>query len=186
MNQVAYWKWDAVIPQMVCEALLNELDAVEFKTGVVGYAVNNAATLINEELRSGETSFLPAAHWFEGVLMNYIHCANTNTQWNFDINGNEEVQIASYQANQQYDWHWDEQILQKNTPAHRKLTIVCQLSKTKDFSGGGLFLDGIDNSVLQNQGDVVVFPSFLRHKAAKVTAGKRMTAVCWATGPYFK
>lgn len=184
MNEIFYWKWDRVVPSSVCEALIKELSTFEFNVGTVGHASNTVKS--DEIIRNGKTAFLPEAHWFEGILINYVSCANQNAKWNFDITGNEDVQIASYCTDEQYDWHTDELLLQKNTSVHRKLTVVCQLSKAEDFSGGGLFLGGSEVSVLQNQGDVIVFPSFLSHKAATVTSGRRMTAVCWATGPYFK
>jgi predicted 2-oxoglutarate/Fe(II)-dependent dioxygenase YbiX len=63
---------------------------------------------------------------------------------------------------------------------------VLQLSSSKDMQGGGtevFYGDSIDNRIDADIGDVVVFPSFVIHRASMVHSGIRWSLVLWLTGP---
>jgi PKHD-type hydroxylase len=179
-----YWYWEKAIPKEVCEAMLKEVEKLNLVVGEVNG--KNNTNVVSIEIRNNEVHFLPENHWFEGILLNHVRYANASANWNFSITGNEPVQVTSYTEGQKYEWHEDTSLLDKTKEYQRKLTTVCQLSDTSDFTGGGLFLKDIEDSILKNQGDIVVFPSFLSHKAAEVTSGNRVTLVCWVTGEYFR
>ena len=177
-----YWKWDKAIPKEVCEKMLADIKNMDLNVGTV---FDNNMQVIDITQRNNKTAFLPINHWFEGILVNHARYANFSAGWNFSINGNEQVQVTSYRAGEKYEWHQDVNIV-NNQPVQRKVSVVCKLSDAKDFSGGGLFIEGIDESLLTDQGDVLVFPSFVKHKAAEVTGGHRTTLVCWTLGDKFK
>jgi len=178
-----YWAWNKGIPAEVCQLVLSEVEKNTFEEARVGL---NGTTRLDAGLRKGKVNFLQQQHWFEGVLSQFVMYANNAAGWNFNLQGFEPIQVASYEKDELYDWHPDDDILSRNKPMQRKLSIVCQLSKAEDFEGGGLFIKDVEESVLKNQGDVVVFPAYMLHKAATVTSGKRVTAVCWSLGDYFK
>ena len=75
----------------------------------------------------------------------------------------------------------------------RKLSIVVQLNDPSEYEGGGLELEFDDKpseptiiNVITGQGDIVVFPSIIKHRAVEVTKGTRYSATGWAIGPKFK
>lgn len=182
---MSYWKWNRVIPKNVCEALIKEVNKSKVleiaSVGGIGPGIKNL------DLRNNTVCFLDANHWFEGILYNHIRYANASTGWNFDISGCQNVQYTKYNIGEKYDWHSDMDIATVcPQEQYRKLTAVCQLSDSKDFEGGGLQLKGIEGSIISEQGDIVVFPSYMEHKADTVTSGTRITTVCWSTGPSFK
>lgn len=182
---MSYWKWNNVIPKNVCEALVKEVNKTRIlqiaAVGGIGPGIHNP------ELRNNTVCFLNTNHWFEGILFNHIRYANVSTGWNYNITGCQSIQYTKYNINEKYDWHTDMDMNAAGEPDnYRKLSAVCQISDSKDFEGGGLYLEGIDGSILSEQGDIVVFPSYMKHKAETVTSGTRITAVCWATGPAFK
>ncbi|MFS8981130.1 2OG-Fe(II) oxygenase [Cupriavidus necator] len=93
------------------------------------------------------------------------------------------AQLTRYTPGQQYNWHMD---LGPKEASVRKISIVLQLSANKDMQGGGteiFYGDSIDNQLHADIGDVVVFPSFVMHRAAMITGGVRWSLVIWLTGP---
>jgi PKHD-type hydroxylase len=61
------------------------------------------------------------------------------------------------------------------------------LNDPSEFEGGILQLKGMeDQNVLDKQGSIIVFPSFIEHKVTPVTKGVRYSAVTWASGPSFR
>jgi len=180
MDTSYYWLWEKAIPPAVCDQLLREVGEMN-----LGRGLTNDEKL-NDTWRTGETGFLPNNHWFEGILLNHARWANQSAGWLFQVDNCEPLQIASYKAGEKYDWHSDDNILSRHKAHHRKLTVVCQLSRDSDFTGGGLYIDKAgEESILKHQGDLVVFPSLIDHRAATVESGHRVTVVSWITGKYF-
>ena len=81
---------------------------------------------------------------------------------------------------------------------HRKLSMSVQLSKPEDYEGGDLKfnLRGLNSSnedtimspppEFKQQGSVIVFPSFHRHRVTPVTSGIRHSLVTWVEGPHWR
>lgn len=183
MELIYYWLWEKAIPPAVCDQLLREVGEMNLEDGTINY---NDTPKVDYGYRNGKTVFLPTNHWFEGILLNHGRWANQSANWGFNVKSCQQLQIASYKEGEKYEWHSDEELLNRGGSYQRKLTAVCQLSRAEDFTGGGLYIKGVqEESVLKNQGDLVVFPSVLLHKAATVNSGHRVTVVCWITGPHF-
>jgi len=173
-----FWYWEKVIPEEICEIIKlqfseDQKEEAQVKNGIV-----------NKILRTNDVCWLKPNHWVEGILFNHIRYANVSAEWNFDIRHIQQIQLTRYKKSNFYDWHIDESIFEKQASI-RKLSVVLLLSNPEEYEGGGLFIRGNNNNILKNKGDIVVFPSFLEHKAAEVTDGVRMTAVGWANGPEF-
>ncbi|MCC2114058.1 MAG: 2OG-Fe(II) oxygenase [Hyphomicrobiales bacterium] len=100
----------------------------------------------------------------------------------------ERLQVVRYRADQAgtYDWHSD--IGAGSLAAKRKLTIVVQLSDTSDYDGGNLELNpaGLVLTASRSRGNAIVFPSFVLHRVAPVTAGTRYSLTLWVHGPAFR
>lgn len=102
-----------------------------------------------------------------------------NKKYNFELSvGLPFVQLTEYTPNQYYHTHID---LGAGQASFRKVTIVIQLSDTTTHDGGISFCYDIDKiyKIDLRQGDAVIFPSFVQHKADIVTYGTRHSLVGW-------
>lgn len=73
-----------------------------------------------------------------------------------------------------------------DTKSVRKLTSIMLISDTSEFTDGYLRMWD-DNKMFRTdfqQGDLVVFPSYVRHVVSEVTSGTRYSLVMWSHG-YF-
>lgn len=68
----------------------------------------------------------------------------------------------------------------------RKLSVVAFLSDPNDYKGGRLCFEPSNDAPYQEQGAVILFPSYLPHKVEEVTEGVRYSLVSWCIGPHFK
>ena len=183
----SYWKWKKAIPPKICNALLEDLTDKSFIKSLIGEKKRE------EGIRNNHIHFLSTNHWFEGILYNHVRYANQSAKWEYDINNIENIQISKYDENEYYDWHRDSFLVIPDFRIHRKLSIVVQLNDPSEYEGGGLELEFDDTptdpkiiNVLSNQGDIVVFPSVIKHRAVEVTKGTRYSATGWVSGPNFK
>ena len=133
------------------------------------------------------------------LLVPYVHGANKNAGWNFDVDWFEPVQIAKYKKNQHYSWHNDGGSDEHGSYTEgenfkgkvRKLSLVAMLSN--GYRGGelefALQTPNTENEILNPKmgvGDVVVFPSFVLHRSTPITKGIKYSASMWCLGPPFK
>lgn len=70
----------------------------------------------------------------------------------------------------------------------RKLSIVIQLTDPDEYKGGDLELNlsGKPDTMVKDQGTLIMFPSFVLHRVKPVTKGTRYSLVGWITGRPFK
>ena len=77
----------------------------------------------------------------------------------------------------------------------RKLSLTCNLSDPKDYSGGELqfqFRNSSDPTKIDTcsgllpRGSIIVFPSHVWHRVTTVTKGTRYSLVMWSLGYPFK
>src|ERR1700747_1299290 len=93
-----------------------------------------------------------------------------------------QLQLTRYRAGQLYDWHMD---LGGGAMSLRKITLVVELA-AGGYQGGGtevFYGEGRNNRIALGQGDALVFPSFIMHRALPVESGTRWTLVSWLAGP---
>lgn len=100
----------------------------------------------------------------------------------------ERMQVAWYGAEPGgfFDWHVD--FGDGPMAARRKLTMVVQLSQNEAYAGGDLETnaDGVVRLASRVIGSALVFPSFVLHRVAPVTAGERYSLTLWSHGPAFR
>jgi len=92
------------------------------------------------------------------------------------------AQLTRYTEGQQYGWHMD---LGAGQASLRKISIVVELAEAASQVGGGIEIfygDDINPKVKLNAGDVLVFPSFVMHRASRVQSGVRWSLVTWING----
>lgn len=116
-----------------------------------------------------------------------------NDGFRYDLSGFKYFQYTEYSAdsNDHYGWHTD--VFYNEVPQdilQRKISFTLVLSEASDFEGGELeFSIGGDKenyTVEQQRGNIIAFPSFIRHRVRPVTKGVRRSLVWWALGPRFK
>jgi len=93
-----------------------------------------------------------------------------------------QLQLTRYAAGQLYDWHMD---LGGGVMSLRKISIVVELA-AGGYDGGGIevfYGEGSGNRIPLGQGDALIFPSFIMHRALPVHSGTRWTLVSWLIGP---
>ncbi len=144
-----------------------------------------------------------------------FHNRNENTAWiydrfnwviqqlneqfyNFDLNGYDTMQYTEYESTEEgkYDFHMDT-IMGRNIPPDmqtqgiRKLSIVMLLAEPDvDFEGGEFMVNSGQEQdaekVEMKKGRIIAFPSWMLHRVAPTTKGKRKSLVIWVMGPKFK
>ena len=106
-----------------------------------------------------------------------------NSRYGFGLSGEMgQLQLMRYAAGQLYDWHMD---LGGGAMSLRKISVVVELAGGGD-DGGGIevfYGEGSGNRIALGQGDALIFPSFIMHRALPVHSGTRWTLVSWLTGP---
>ncbi len=116
-----------------------------------------------------------------------------NNHFLFKITGLDEgCQLLKYQCIENegsgdfYDWHID--IGRSGLAKSRKLSMIIQLSKSKDYSGGDLEINygGTAHSMDREIGTLIAFPSFALHRVTPIRMGERLSMAIWAHGPVFQ
>ena len=142
----------------------------------------------NDKLRQSSVMFIENMKendWIYRKLAELaIHC-NNERYW-FDLLGfHQELQLTRYANGDFFDWHLD---FGAGEISHRKLSITVQLSDPDEYEGGDLqFM--INNKIVdapRGKGTVVIFPSFIMHRVAPITAGVRQSIVGWVSGPPYR
>lgn len=184
----ALWQlWEGALSPNECDAILNNAKSIPFQQGTI-FRSNH---IISDYRKSSIKWLHKKQGWspLYGVLDEYFKEANENA-FMFNLTSIETVQLAEYKGvdSGHYDWHEDVNWSDFNNLYHRKLTAVIQLSNPEDYEGGRLQLeyDDIPANKFKNKGDLLIFPSFLKHKVHPVTKGVRLSIASWYRGPKFR
>lgn len=175
-----YWYWQKAIPDYVIQCLEHELKDIPTHKGGIYSNPGAPGKEQDYSIRNSDVVMFDSIHWFSGILFNIALSSNIQSEWNFSILGPEILQISSYGPEQHYIMHEDCEMLLKDEIS-RKLSVICMLSDSNDYSGGSFEFEKYGEVKLE-RGDVIVFPSFLKHKVLPVTQGLRKTAVIWVSG----
>ena len=98
----------------------------------------------------------------------------------------EVAQFTHYREGGFYDWHMDNDVLGKNQPPIRKISMTLLLSDPSTFEGGELEIMSKGKTAKLKQGQAIFFASWLQHRVKPVTKGERKSLVMWFGGPSFK
>lgn len=92
------------------------------------------------------------------------------------------LKVQRYEAGGFHAWHNDIASPRYRT---RKLGITVQLSPAEDYSGGDfqLFDHPDPVSIPRTPGCAVIYPAYMVHRVAPVTAGTRYSLTAWVIGP---
>jgi PKHD-type hydroxylase len=187
-NLHEWYKFSAGFLPEECDKILHRFKNQELMKASVGDGVLG---VVDENIRRSDVCWIPKNKqndWIYSRILNLVAEAN-RTFFNFDlIEISEKLQFTRYNVGDKYDWHID--FGGKEFQGLRKLSLVVQLSDPCDYEGGELqFGSSTDDTIEiapKNKGAVIVFPSYLRHRATEVTKGSRYSLVLWVTGPPFR
>ena len=180
-----YWKFDNDVDSDTCKKIISIAEN-KWQTATTKNVVKNK--------RKTKVHWT-TEQWLYDLVFEYMHAANKNAGWNFEIDGAESMQIGRYGKGCFYNTHNDgdgttlynypdNKWIHKKT---RKLSMSILLND--DYEGGGFkFAGDIDNPIGGNgtKGTVIVFPSYHSHSVEKVTKGIRYSLVVWFLGKGFK
>lgn len=175
-----------------CDAIIKRAMEYPAREGAIGYGGGKPA-VVTPSIRNSTIRMLgreDAALQWVYLRLERIMFESNESAFGLDIAGScggfSAVQFTEYdsETEQHYDWHEDNNWKGK-TPFDRKLSLVVQLSKREEYEGGRLELwnDPLPEGMFVDQGDVIVFPSFNRHRVTPVTKGRRYSLVTWFSGP---
>lgn len=161
----------------------NELQDSTISNHETEYEVRKSK--INFHTRNENTSWI-----FD--RFNFIVDQTNNDVYQFNLWGYDSFQYSEYHSDDDghYNWHQDLAFGGLDYTS-RKLSLVLLLNDpTTDFSGGEFQVhfgnNNMESTISFDKGGVVLFPSFLNHRVAKVTSGIRKSITLWVTGPKFK
>ena len=108
----------------------------------------------------------------------YDKVVDYNQAFNFEITKPTYAQLTKYSPGQYYNWHQD---IGAGDLSLRKISVSVQLT-SKDPTGGIEIFYGQDDPIINlEQGDLVVFPSWVAHRATQPT-NERWSLVFWVSG----
>ena len=171
----AYISPDSHLTEEDCLAIIESYDTKAKRAGITSRGNRNAS------IRTTSAIGINLADSIEITdCITECHLIN-NRNWNYEVEGKEEIQFMQYKVGGHYDWHID---IGSHKHNNRKLAFVIPLSKPEDYEGGELIIKTSprESSMPLEQGKIILFPAFLLHKVTPVTHGKRHVIAGWLTG----
>ena len=194
-----YWYFKNAVNKDFCK----KIESIVKKIKPIKGTISGMNNLKKEKLfkkRNSDIKFFSDQTIYDGLL-DYVRKANESADWNYEFDWVEEAQYTIYKKNQHYDWHCDQpdkvyKSDDKNFNGKtRILSCTLLLNDTSEYEGGDFEFDFRNNkkgknirkvSELTNQGDLIVFPSYVWHRVTPVKKGTRKSLVLWYIGPPFK
>jgi PKHD-type hydroxylase len=180
----AYWKWDVVLSKEFCRSALEQIDWATAETATIKMGNDN---VVSTKDRRTDVVWQENTQPLGCIAKCYMEMANQSAGWGYNLGMQENTQLSRYKSTDKghYDWHMDASAPQNGI--QRKLSCVILLNDPSEFKGGALQLKDMEiENILDQQGSIIVFPSFVEHRVTPVTKGVRYTAVTWASGPSFR
>ena len=127
--------------------------------------------------------------WVYDLVWHYLEVANKNSNWNFQIDSCESMQIARYKKNGHFMFHQDgngfTRFNNNNEFTHGKTRKLSMSIILNDEFDGGEFEFHNKGKVESKRGTVIVFPSYMVHRVKPITKGTRYSLVAWFCGEPF-
>tara|TARA_R100001460_G_scaffold89539_1_gene131069 strand:- start:103 stop:690 length:588 start_codon:yes stop_codon:yes gene_type:complete len=189
-----YWYFDKAISKDFINMIINICEKKNKKQAQIDEFIEDKSR------RDCLISFIDDKKIYD-ILNPFIHLANKNAEWNFEIDWNESCQYTEYNKSQFYSYHADsfcepyKNHDNKNFENKvRKLSLTLQLTDPSEYEGGDFYFKYLtDKGVIEEKveqakelGTIIVFPSFVFHKVSPITKGTRKSLVNWTLGYPFK
>ena len=185
-----YWYWDKEITHEACQKIINLGEEKWNQAQTLGSENENTEHDLSISRKSDVVWITD--QWVYDLIWPLMLDSNEQAEWKYDIDAAESCQLTRYTKGGFYSWHRDgigshrevnnepnNKFLHNNA---RKLSMSIILND--DFEGGNFEFSR--EQLELPKGSVIVFPSFIDHRVAPVTKGKRYSLVVWFVGPPFK
>tara|TARA_R100001143_G_C3340289_1_gene123906 strand:+ start:213 stop:818 length:606 start_codon:yes stop_codon:yes gene_type:complete len=183
------------IPSHICDRIIKTGLSQKNNPGTTGKIsdfnkIKNNPQLFKEliEKRDSNVGWLNDP-WIYKSILPFVEKANEELQWDFQYEEAESAQFTTYYPGQFYSWHQDSL---RSPPKTRKISLTLSLNDPSEYEGGQLQFDcrnkenpednKIETIVENQQGSLVIFPSFTFHRVLPVTKGVRYSLVMWMKG----
>ena len=201
ISKYSFWVFKNALPEKLRSKIKKIAREAGYGRGLTKEEDNHTHQEEDLKVRNSDVSF-SSDQFLYNELCPFVHHANREAGWKYDVNYFEGIQVARYQKSQHYAWHNDGgsdhfSEYGENAPDKkyigkvRKLSLVAFLSN--GFKGGDLEFalqrQDQENEILYPEmqvGDVIVFPSFVWHRSTPITQGTKYSASMWCLGPPFK
>jgi len=144
--------------------------------------INSNNVTVDKSVRSTDVYFLNDVALYQKIMP---HVTRLN-RWGYSFSRVEPLQLGIYREGDHYDWHVDDDGVAYDSSAgpfaglNRRLSFSILLNE--DFEGGEFLLENNVDVNLNQQGNILLFPSTLPHKVNPVTQGTRYSLVGWCCG----
>ena len=181
-----YWVFDNAVDKKICDKIIDS--AKEWQNGSI---MSNLNEIHKEKPNTRITDVTWCNEkWVYDLVWDYLQVANHNSNWNFQIDSCEAMQIGRYNKDGHYDFHIDGNGFTKfdngNQFTHGKTRKLSMSIILNDDFEGGEFEFFNKQKVNSKRGTVIVFPSYMLHRVKPVTKGTRYSLVTWFCGEPFK
>tara|TARA_B110000858_G_scaffold77830_1_gene90255 strand:- start:1745 stop:2356 length:612 start_codon:yes stop_codon:yes gene_type:complete len=164
----------------------NNFEFKKGRTGVAEYGNDDSESSNNRDI----AYINPDNHnkWLYDKLSIHTMAAN-DLYYNFDIDAvTDAIHYVIYPEDGGHlNWHMDIGAMGVN---RRKLAMTVQLSDPSEYEGGDfqIWMGGSSGFVTlpREQGDIIIFPTFLMHRVTPITKGERRCLVFWSGGRPFR
>jgi len=199
-QQVTYpWTyWDNIFSDVELKKMCKYFDTQGVERGTTVNA--DGTQTVDEKIRVSNLKFYcydvsnENTAWIFQRINQVVELAN-NTYYNFDLNGYSFFQYTEYDASEKgrYDFHTDTIFgsgLATDMIEPRKLSVTVCINEPGIEYEGGEFQINMGNekkaaTIETKKGRMIIFPSFMIHRVAPITKGRRKSIVAWVTGPKF-
>lgn len=171
-----------------CDDIVKRAKTLELKNAGMGFHGNG----FNDDYRRSKVGWLQPSMFPELYEEMWKLEREINSDWfNFSIDNSEFIQFSEYNSQNrgEYKKHQDVFWL-NNTPKHRKLTAVVQLTDPNEYTGCELTLYNCEEypnpEEIKQQGTVIFFPSFVFHSVSPIESGVRNSLAMWFDGPKWR
>lgn len=196
-----YWIFKNAVDKKFCDSIHKIVKSIKPIKGVTAdFEDSKISKKELKKIRDSDVKFISEQFIYDRINP-FVQTANTNANWNYEYDYCESAQYTIYKKNQHYGWHTDQsdEPYQSNNVNFngkiRKLSCTLLLNNSNEYEGGDFEFDFRNfktgsnikkASELKNQGDLIIFPSFIWHRVTPVTKGVRKSLVLWFIGPPFK
>ena len=171
-----------------CKAIVTYGQRVIPRNGAVVMAGKNAIAM---QQRRCQVRWLSAADEALSIVCKRIRLkmleANIGMGVDVGMGDFHSLQLTEYSSSSEgwHQMHEDCAWINPTSAWDRKLTAVLQLTPPSKYRGGALSFErtSLPADAFRQAGDLIVFPSWLRHQVSPVTKGTRHSLVAWMYGP---
>ena len=187
--------------KVIEDLVINNPDLKWDANALIGSNDNASAGIRDTSIRNCNVSFLQYHEELDKIFKRIVAEYNYEiSNWNYDIETLESIQLTHYSEGQFYDWHVDEFgtdiIKDDGEKSNRKISVTVWLNDGTEYGGGEFDIEvrGPNCKDWEHRFDtlklpkksIVIFPSNKWHRVRPVTSGIRKSLVLWFQGSPFR